>query len=396
MRLAKSMRQIGRAATGTAVVRGGSRPGRNRERGSAIVIAMIMTILLGLLGLAYAMTAVTDSLISNSGRQAMNTYYIAEAGREEALNEVVTTPRTQFNPSTYSGSFPVDIAQCFYNDSSAPACPVTVGAGSTLANVPVSVATGKYHPKVLYLGHVIDADNMTLNKYLVFSTAVLNAANVNSTQTVVSQMDAESVEYAFPPHPVTSCLEPNGSGPWLISGYTSPGVLDPTAPATWPPGSDLNYGTTPMCGFPSGAKIQQAIETNPDFSCPSSCSNPAGPSTFWKVPPTGGDPRTGQPYETYVNGDLTINGNTTIYGVFYVTGNVTFTGSATVQGVIYAPNGTYTTGKGGGSPNTPDVSGGIYANGINTTGNHYYAMYNASYTNAYLGQIPYRLSRGGR
>lgn len=371
------------------------------QRGSAILVAMILMTILSLLGLAFALTAITDSAISNSNRQGLNTYYIAEAGTEEALNQIVTTPRTQFNPTSFTGSFPVDVTQCFYNDSRAPSCPVTVGSGasSSLVSVPVSVGAGSYRVSVQYLGRSTDAASMTLNKYLVFSTAALNASGYKSSQTTASTLYAEEVEFAFPPHPITSCTEPTGSGPWRAKGLVKPfppETIDPSAPSQWPGTTDPNYGTTPLCTLPYSTRVQQAIQINADYSYPSGTSDSSPlPPQFWKVAPTGGDPRTGEPYKVYVNGDLTVNGNVTIYGVYYVTRNVTFNGTANLQGIIYAPNGTFT-GHGGGNPSNAQGTGSIYANAISATGNHYKVVYEPSYANAYLGQIPYRMSRGGR
>lgn len=371
--------------------------GSPEERGSAIVIALFLTVLLSLLGLAFVLTSVTDSTISNSNRQGLKTYYIAEAGGEEALNKIVTAPRSQFNPMSYTGSFPAEVTNCFYNDNTAPNCPVTPGSGApSPISGPVSVGAGSYSFKIQYLGRTTDAENMTVNKYLAFSSAKLNAARVGSSQTVASQIYTESVEYAFPPHPITSCTEPTGSGPWRAKGYSSPGVIDPTAPTTWPGTTDPNYGTTPLCGLPFANKIQAVLQQNADYSFSNSTSDPSTlPTQFWKVPPANNDPRTGEPYKVYVKGDLTVNGNSTVYGVYFVTGNVTFNGSARFQGVIYAPNGTFT-GHGGGNPNSPDGTGALYAKSVSATGNHYTVLYNSLYTNSYLGQLPYRLSRGGR
>lgn len=381
---------------------------RRLNRGSALLIAMFLTMILTLLGLAFALTALTDSTITNSNRKGLSTYYVAEAGGEESINETVTTPRSQFNPNRlydptkYSGTIPVEVTGCYYSGSGAPACPVAVGGGSTLVNLPVTVGPGKYSVQVQYLGRSVDSLNMNLHRFLVFTTARHNTASVASFQTVANLVYLEDVEYAFPPHALSSCTEPSGSGKWLPKGVDPPGVTEvPPPPAKWPGTDDTNYGTTPLCvdsNDPKSKRVQTIFENSADYSYSSSITDSATlPPQFWKTSPTGNppDPRTGEPYKVYVNGDLTVNGNTTIYGIYYVTGNVTLNGSAKVDGIIYAPSGTFT-GKGGGNPNITDANGGVFAHNVSSTGNHYFVEWNPLYTNSHLGQLPYRISRGGR
>ncbi|MBZ5534806.1 MAG: hypothetical protein LAO31_02530 [Acidobacteriia bacterium] len=391
------------------------------RRGSAILLALFLTLILSLLGLAFAMASITDTAIHTSNREALGTYYVAEAGNEEAISHTVTTPRSQFNPDklkSYTGTVPVEVTKCFYRSSSdsVPACPVTSGGGGV--NLPVSVGSGKYNVRLWYLGATgTGAGETPIYKYFVSSTATSNSAAVNSSQSAESQFNAEVVENAFPPHPLTSCLEPIGSGTNNPFGLTEmqgantckgnvKGTLDPTSPPTWPgspPPGEENCGVYPMCNFPTQARIKQVMSTNADFSYSGAITDSVQlPTKFWKVDPTIDpatgkiDPTTGQAYMVYIDGSFTVNGSATVYGVYYITGDVKFVGPAQIQGVIFAPNGTMFTGKGGGSPNVPDAVGGVYVHGVTATGSHYKALYNSDYVNAFLGQIPKRMSRAGR
>ncbi len=366
-------------------------------KGSVVLIVLIGVLILSRLSMGFVLNAVTDTIISHGDRRTLSTAYIAEAGSEEAIKMIMQTPRSQFNPTLFNGTFPVDVTRCFYNDSSAPPCPVPPSGTPVLRSVPVAVGSGAYRAQITYLGRTLDAAGQTLHKYLLTSTASLNS-NVQSKQVITSAFYTEDLVNSFPPHPITSCGEPTGSSSFPPQGWISPTVVDPSAPSIWPGTSDANYGVTPMCGLPDAAEIEQAIQENADYSYNSSITDSAPlPPQFWKVPPSGSppDPMTGVPYLVYINGDLTVNGNSTIYGVYFVTGSVTFTGSASFQGVLYAPNGTFT-GNGYGSPNVPKGIGGIFANQSSCTGNHYSTLLNTDYTNAYLGQLPFRLSRGAR
>lgn len=391
------------------------------QRGSAILLALFLTLILSLLGLAFAMNSITDTAIHTSNREALGTYYVAEAGNEEAISHTVTTPRSQFNPDklkSYTGTLPVEVTRCFYKTSSdsVPACPVLSGGGGV--NLPVSVGSGKYHARLWYLGATgTGPGEAPIYKYFVTSTATSNSAGVDSSQSVESQFNAEVVENAFPPHALTSCLPPIGSGsnnPFGLNDMHGAndckgnvkGTLDPTAPPTWPgtpPPGDENCGVYPMCSFPTQARIEQVMRTNADFSYSGEVTDSVQlPPSFWKVEPTIDpatgkiDPTTGQAYTVYINGSFTVNGNATVYGIYYITGDVRFVGPAQIQGVIFAPNGTMYTGKGGGSPNIPDAVGGVFVHGVTATGSHYKALYNSDYVNAFLGQIPQRMSRAGR
>ncbi|MDD5542570.1 MAG: hypothetical protein PHX83_05295, partial [Acidobacteriia bacterium] len=325
--------------------------------------------------------------------------YIAEAGEEEAIKALATSPRSYFNPTLYLGSFPIDVTKCFFSDSTAPNCPVTLGTGSSLINAPVQVGSGSYTVRINYLGRFIDGGSMTVHRYRIVSTATLSSVNVKSQQTASGMVDLRDFSHAFPPHAMTSCVDPASLSNNVPTSYIASGVVDPAGPAVWPGTSDANNGVVPNCSFSDGADLQKVMQLNADFSYSTSVDDSVAlPPQFWKIAPTGTppDPSTGVPYIVYINGNFTVNGNTTVYGIYYITGSVTFSGAAQIQGVVYAPNGTIFTGRGGGSPNVPDVNGGFFANGLASTGSHYNGLWNAAYTNSYLGEIPLRVARSGR
>jgi hypothetical protein len=389
------------------------------QRGSAILLALFLTLILSLLGLCFALTAMTDTAIHTSNRETLGTYYVAEAGNEEAIGQIVSTPRSRFNPDklkTYAGALPVDVTKCFYNVSSGsiPACPVTAGGSGT--TLPVSVGAGKYDVRLSYLGAVgTGVGEAPIYKFFVSSSATSNTAALNTSQSVQSQFNAQVIENAFPQHPLTSCLEPVAGGvnnPYGIMSLNgkggggggnkdcskTAGPVDPTAPPQWPGTGDTNCGVYPMCSFPTEQRLQEYIQSSADFSYSGDVTDSAPlPPTFWKVPPDPpSDPTTGTAYTVYINGNFTVSGNVTIYGVYYITGNVTFSGTGQVQGVIYAPNGTMFTGNGNGNPNVPDAVGGVFVHAVTASGNHYQAEFNPDYVGAFLGMIPQRMSRAGR
>ena len=86
------------------------------------------------------------------------------------------------------------------------------------------------------------------------------------------------------------------------------------------------------------------------------------------------------PNVTWVQGDLRVNGGTTIYGIFVVDGSIVLNGSSRVEGVLYMRNSANIVISGGGNPTQSSVTGGIVANGeINGSGNHITVHYNSEY-----------------
>jgi|GEM_PF-825831 len=86
------------------------------------------------------------------------------------------------------------------------------------------------------------------------------------------------------------------------------------------------------------------------------------------------------PNVTWVQGDLRVNGGTTVYGIFVVDGNIILHGSSRVEGVLYLRSITGIIIHGGGNPTESSVTGGVVANGdIDGTGNHITVTYNSEY-----------------
>ncbi|MCH6560629.1 hypothetical protein IH799_09785 [candidate division KSB1 bacterium] len=86
------------------------------------------------------------------------------------------------------------------------------------------------------------------------------------------------------------------------------------------------------------------------------------------------------PNVTWVQGDLRVNGGTTVYGIFVVDGDIILNGSSRVEGVLYLRNSAGIIIHGGGNPTQSSVTGGIVAKGdIDGTGNHITVQYDSEY-----------------
>jgi len=93
---------------------------------------------------------------------------------------------------------------------------------------------------------------------------------------------------------------------------------------------------------------------------------------------------TNTPNVTHVQGDFTIGGGTSAYGIYIVEGNATLDGNARLEGVLYLPNPGSIVIHGGGNPNDCSITGGVFANGsLNGTGNHISVQYEQDYMEAF-------------
>ena len=68
------MRSLQNSSDGAAIVT------RDGERGSALVLATLITVIMSLLGISYLMMAQTESTIAENERNAAMALYVAEAG----------------------------------------------------------------------------------------------------------------------------------------------------------------------------------------------------------------------------------------------------------------------------------------------------------------------------
>jgi len=71
------------------------------------------------------------------------------------------------------------------------------------------------------------------------------------------------------------------------------------------------------------------------------------------------------PNVTYIDGNLSIGGSCTLFGIFIIKSNIIFEarGNPSVVGILYLPDGGEVIFDGGGDPKKPDVYGGIVCDG---------------------------------
>lgn len=109
----------------------------------------------------------------------------------------------------------------------------------------------------------------------------------------------------------------------------------------------------------------------PDYWC----------GSYWNSP--------GVPNVTYVQGNMSVSGSRTVYGIFVVTGTVTLNGNCNVIGVVYLPNQTSSIFHGSGSQDD-SVEGGVISHGnISGTGNHVNVKNKKTYMQAFLEYLQY-------
>ena len=87
------------------------------QNGTALICALMITALLGMLGGALVVLAATETLISANHRDGLEASYAADAGIERAIGDLRTLPAWQTVPGTAAGTATPD----FRDGASAPA-----------------------------------------------------------------------------------------------------------------------------------------------------------------------------------------------------------------------------------------------------------------------------------
>ena len=68
------------------------RPGRARERGAALIVALMATMLLSALGLALILTTTTETKITGNYTYGQEALYAADGAIERTVQDVLTVP----------------------------------------------------------------------------------------------------------------------------------------------------------------------------------------------------------------------------------------------------------------------------------------------------------------
>lgn len=123
------------------------------------------------------------------------------------------------------------------------------------------------------------------------------------------------------------------------------------------------------------------ISKNQHHYNPNTVAGNTWPTSFWYSPPSQSNP-IGTPNVVFIEGSLTVSGNSSIYGFIIVGGETTYdatiSGNTSVVGAIYTI-GNFTVNGGG---NALNVDGGIWAGGSANLGGSGTFSYNKPYMDA--------------
>ena len=81
------MRPVSTSSTGTSSTRH-----HRGEQGIALIVALLSIMLMTALGMALMLTSQTETLISANYRDSMEGEYVADAGIERVMDDVLTIP----------------------------------------------------------------------------------------------------------------------------------------------------------------------------------------------------------------------------------------------------------------------------------------------------------------
>jgi Tfp pilus assembly protein PilX len=99
------------------------------ERGIALVVALLVMTLLTALGMALMLTSQTETLISANYRDSMEGEYVADAGIERVMDDVLTVPDWNTLLATTDG-VTAGVTSGFHD--TAPSSPITLPDGRTV------------------------------------------------------------------------------------------------------------------------------------------------------------------------------------------------------------------------------------------------------------------------
>jgi len=329
------------------------------NRGMALVITLLMMLQLSLMGWGAQTVSITNQKIVGNYRKQALAFNMAESGIQVAI-----------------ANLKHDI---LWNRSSAGSS----GESST-ETIDISGTNGSYTVTVFD-----SSDDTTLGGGIV--KLVSRGTYSGSTQQIELQV-------AFSPDPGSAAGSPTqavvtegdnvpkGGSSHIVNGYDENGCCesgfvsyDPTCADS----CEVNYMIETFQDLSVLGINEDALKAFKDFTIIgnlTSTSQINNISDFWE------NESEGNPYITYVTGDMTISGSQNFYGIFFVEGNVTLSGSVRIDGVIYAPNTTVVSEiNGGGSPGDQPVEGQILsgAGGVQAAGNHADVQYVSDYVDAF-------------
>ena len=102
---------------------------RRDERGIALIVALLSITLMTALGMALMLTSQTETVISANYRDSMEGEYVADAGIERVMDDVLTVP--DWNTLLTSGDGITSSVTSGFHDTS-PSSPITLPDGRTV------------------------------------------------------------------------------------------------------------------------------------------------------------------------------------------------------------------------------------------------------------------------
>jgi len=311
------------------------------KKGFILIVAYLALSVLLIISAALLSRAFIDKRLFDINLERSEAFYIAEAGADAAIVNL----------------------QGNYGYTGTPS-PVTLGRGEYESIV---TAVGSTKRKIITTGYIPTKNNVRISRGIEAVTKRQTPANFFSNALYsAGDVDFKGNSYTVN-GPVVYSTTANNTG--RVNGsVTQDSTISPLAQFDF---STLRNIAIAQGNYYSAARLQQGDPF------------PAG---FWYQAPTDSeDPTTGIPNVVYVEGALTLSGNTTAGGLYFVVGNIlsdptvtidtTINGNVTLNGCIYT-TGDFTINGGG---NGLNVNGGVWAGTGMTIKGNATVNYNSNY-----------------
>jgi hypothetical protein len=375
--------------------RGGS------ERGSALVVALMMLLALGFIGAALVITTSADLKVAGEGRRGTRAQFVAEAGIQEALHRLalpagtnVTVGSETFDASIRDTSVPLDPdweVRIYTPDGTTPTSadasivytPTVQSAAGGLDYADTGgVMTVRHKWVDLNADGVRDAGEMVrYDSGLVPPENFTSGSPVEVIEVAGQYADArrrlrvEATRFPFSPNVIGAISSDRGvdvtgntkicghnhrvdtpAGSHLESGPPCSATYDEASghlPAIVTTGDDIDAGgSSSLLGSPTAT---DSSSTNPFYSLAQALGVTQDVVDRILADPDHTSTSGTMDGITYVQGDASFNGGDHT-GLLYVTGDLQISGNTTFRGLIYVEGDLRITG-------TPWILGGIMVRG---------------------------------
>jgi hypothetical protein len=312
---------------------------QKHQQGFLSILAVLLIVIISFMGIAATYQSTSDSRQAANSLYSSQAFYIAQSGIEYALHLINSGTQSCGNTIASPNAATTGLPGIFSVTTSLSSGQCTLTSTGYAQISGTNTSAGIRTVQAVFLSSGI-------------APAPLNSAGPiamsgNSTITNLS-VSASSPDYAGSTINSGGTVTISGSGSTVVNG------LNPSSTSSTPYNADIsqNNGAITSSNLFSqffSVPMSQIKTTATQVTDQSQLNNPSGTTYYSEgsLELSGNNDigSSATPAILIVNGNLTINGNTTFYGLIYVTGSFSMSGNTTITGAIAAVDATQMSGS---------------------------------------------------